>query len=787
MDLHTNFLVTALLLHFLIYTDIAQGDLNNQVQCKLLPTQTDISSEFRQKASEKGVRLVFLNLKIGNDSYHPLELQDEFLPDRWVWANNITEPMLPLSDDYDILSLGLLNYNVRSMDVHLEDQPSGCLANLNSTGQNMAVGRMLLENVTTESSVNQLSRKSEVVCVTMIEPVYDGNEVHRRCCGVNQQTDQQKGPSEIECDLTVEKLSNYWMDMLNSILLVVSVVMAYYLPAVPLALPDCIFSLQYECDKEDRGEAEQTDSDESVIRRRNGFEQINTACREEEVTSKLSHCKEEETRASEIPVDDSTPVTIWALLRAYIQKLPDSRLSFNIKLAVMLFFIFPCVLYPVYLQTGLWLTLKKKYIHESFKKKVPLPGHSAPSLDSSSVVVYILPALAGLALVLFLRPKNLLFRHDMCFLCRLIGTFLTIALPIVDLPRKRPDSIGNEILCHLRMVRRLPAFVWSTLTELHMRLLEKLLSFSNCSSCCNCSLSMVNHHESTLKRAMCVFYVLFSTLVTLPVALFGAICLGLLLLIVVLFLLYLLSPCTTLGLLFINAMTSRNCCIVNSNVGRSMMIIFFLIIFFLLGIPLVILLSNSAVIVMQTLQFITIGLYLNADIVTPYLAFFLAVATNIYLCYANLQDRYREFKGLILKYWQKKRNISSVDQDTIPRSLFWFVSDRGLPIAIETCRMFCNIALIVTFLSLFLTAVLFFKDTYSISAGISTVSVFVSGVIPRLFFKGITKGKVFIGWEKIKLKREIEIAVEEFDRLRDAFSSASGGIESSETNCDDQV
>ena len=783
MDLHTNILVTALLLHFLIYTDIAQGDLNNQVQCKLLPTQTDISSEFRQKASEKGVRLVFLNLKIGNDSYHPLELQDEFLPDRWVWANNITEPMLPLSDDYDILSLGLLNYNVRSMDVHLEDQPNGCLANLNSTGQNMAVGRMLLENVTTESSVNQLSRKSEVVCVTMIEPVYDGKIVHRRCCGVNQQTDQQKGPSEIECDLTVEKLSNYWMDMLKSILIVVSLVMAYYLPAFPLALPDCIFSLQYECDKDDRAEAEQIDSDESVIRRRNGYEQKNTASREEGVTSKLSN--EEETGASEIPVDDSTPVTCWALLRAYIQKLPDSRLSFNIKLAVMLFCIFPCVLY---VQMGLWLTLKKKYIHESFKKKVPLPGQSAPSLDSGSVVVYILPALAGLVLVLFLRPKNLLFRHDMCFFCRRFGTFLTIALPIVDLPRKSPDSIGNEILCHLRMVRQLPAFVWSTLTNLHMRLLEKLLSFSNCSSCCNCSLSMVNHHESTLKRAMCVFYVLFSTLVTLPVALFGAICLGLLLLIVVLFLLYLLSPFATLGLLFNNAVTSRNCCIVNSNVGRLMMMkIFFLIIFSLLGIPLVILLSNSAVIVMQTLQFITIGLYLNADIVTPYVAFFLAVATNIYLCYANLQDRYREFKGLILKYWQKKLNISSVDQDTIPRSLFWFVSDRGLPIASETCRMFCNIALIVTFLSLFLTAVLFFKDTYSISAGISTVSVVVSGVIPGLFFKGITKGKVFIGWEKIKLKREIEIAVEEFDRLRDGYSSASGGMESSETSYDDQV
>jgi len=190
---------------------------------------------------------------------------------------------------------------------------------------------------------------------------------------------------------------------------------------------------------------------------------------------------------------------------------------------------------------------------------------------------------------------------------------------------------------------------------------------------------------------------------------------------------------------------------------------------------------------MQTLQFITTGLYLNADVVTPYVAFFLAVTTNIYLCYANLQNRYREFKGLILKYWQKKRNITNGDQDTIPASLFWFVSHRVLPIATETCRMFCNMALIVFFLSLFLSAVLFFKNTYSISAGLSTVSVLVSGVISGLFFKGVTKAKVFIGWEKIKLKREIERAVEEFDQQRDGLRSDSAGMESSETSYDDQV
>ena len=39
-----------------------------------------MASEFHFKASQKGVRLVYINLVIGNASYDPLELQDVFLP-----------------------------------------------------------------------------------------------------------------------------------------------------------------------------------------------------------------------------------------------------------------------------------------------------------------------------------------------------------------------------------------------------------------------------------------------------------------------------------------------------------------------------------------------------------------------------------------------------------------------------------------------------------------------------------------------------------------------------------
>lgn len=173
---------------------VAANEQNCRIlNCKVEPVGENIASEFRPKASEKGVRMIYLNLKIGNNSYNPLELQDEFQPDRWVWARSNKEPMLSLPYDYDILSLGLLNYQVRSMTVPLRDEPSGCLAGLNSTCQNMAVGKALLDNVTMESN-------SGVVCVAMIEKIvhedYDARSIKYNCCRLNA--------SSINCDIPVE-------------------------------------------------------------------------------------------------------------------------------------------------------------------------------------------------------------------------------------------------------------------------------------------------------------------------------------------------------------------------------------------------------------------------------------------------------------------------------------------------------------------------------------------------------------------------------------------------------
>ena len=124
-------------------------------QCKLVPVGQNLHVKFQRLASEEGVRLVYFNLEIGNNSVHPLESSERFLAKWWIWAKTIREPMLLMTDDaHDIHSLGLLRRQKRYMTVQLAEQPAGCLANLNVSCQDNIVGKTLLSNVTNLSHGN---------------------------------------------------------------------------------------------------------------------------------------------------------------------------------------------------------------------------------------------------------------------------------------------------------------------------------------------------------------------------------------------------------------------------------------------------------------------------------------------------------------------------------------------------------------------------------------------------------------------------------------------------------
>ena len=197
--------------------------------------------------------------------------------------------------------------------------------------------------------------------------------------------------------------------------------------------------------------------------------------------------------------------------------------------------------------------------------------------------------------------------------------------------------------------------------------------------------------------------------------------------------------------------------------------------------------------------FIIMGLTLNAEVTIPYVTFVFVVWRNIYLCYSNLQNRYKKIKEMISEQWKEHTGNS----DTIPIKLFWFVCDGErnvlpvssisaallspasfpeqqlviepvLPVANEFCRMLWNMFAILIFLLIALSAIFLFQVAYNSSAIVSTIAVFLSGKLSEVFFSKVTTGYSFSGWEKLRTKEMIGNAVKKFIKI--PFKSPEAAI-----------
>ena len=109
---------------------------------------------------------------------------------------------------------------------------------------------------------------------------------------------------------------------------------------------------------------------------------------------------------------------------------------------------------------------------------------------------------------------------------------------------------------------------------------------------------------------------------------------------------------------------------------------------------------------------------------------------------------------------------------------YWFVCDRVLPIKCEVCRMLRNMVLVIGFLFLALSSIVFFGNKYDISTFTTTISVFFTGSIPPLFLRILTTSNNIIGWEKIKMERKIDEAVKEY---RGSRNGEAGGQQIADT------
>ena len=243
----------------LTYQCKAKGENCRETECRLLPVG-DVASAFRSKVSKEDVWLVYINLTVVKSSYDPWELQDRFLPHRWFWARGADDWMLCLP--YDSLSAGLQPYEVKRIDVQLKDQPNGCLDKLKPRCQDLAVGRMLLQNVTSSISSHRrhenmpaVYENTPVVCVEIISL---GANIGYRCCDVHKEA---TGPAKIRCNKRI--YIGKWVNIVGFFL---SLFLTLFAPALPLALPDYVFNLEDEVEKETHP-AEQTNMETTGYQR----------------------------------------------------------------------------------------------------------------------------------------------------------------------------------------------------------------------------------------------------------------------------------------------------------------------------------------------------------------------------------------------------------------------------------------------------------------------------------------------------------------------------------------
>ena len=738
-------------------------------QCKLVLVGQNPAVKFQQLASEEGVRLVFFNLEIGNNSVHPLESNERLLAKRWIWAKTIQEPMLRMTDtEYDIYSLGLLTRQKRYMSVQLEEKPPTCLSQLNTSCQDNVVAEALLGNITNLSPGNRLPQTGSV-CTYHKSNSSSQEGWKFLCCSA--QNNAERNHMIIRCGLA---LGNVWFTKpFKAVYILLTFILFWYSPAIPLLIPDWLFNVQHERDKEIKKErqerhnqaspneqcTEPTEIDRQPLTQSEVYmddEASNSAAETdseyEEISPPYHETEDQELSKFEIPVDDNSPITVSTLLGDYMKELPQIQISFNLKLFFFIFVVFPIFLH---LKLAVVYFYNLEYYQESSRKR------QQPCTQDGQFFTVCLSLLFDFRS----QWKPTLVTTTAC----ISSILLFVVIPFIkpkDLLKPQFGQLIAEVL------ERQSQCVFNFTHLMMEQYMSKLIKLSLSG----------RTGKSRLRRArrfMCDFLLIF------PVFLFGA---TLSIVFILIFLTGLLgifvhfSPFVQL-IFFVFFKTNEinilksivkagGCCFI---LQRNIVFVLSLLMY----VSLIVAVFVPSVLFTTNIFFLTIvGLVLNYQFVTPYVVFISVVAANIYLCYSNLQSRYREVKGMILNHWEEETKdlswIKCRNKGTIPKELFWSVcgneeSDSKmqiLPLRTEIFFMLRNVALIVSFLCLFFLAILFFKTVEEISALVSTFFVFISGVIPKLIFKRFTKKKKFNGRDKIKIDNKIKEAVREYVLLR---------------------
>lgn len=774
----------------------------NETQCKLLPVGKEVASRFQTLVAERGVKMIYLDLKIGNDGHHPLESNERFFGKRWVWAKTISEPMLLLSEEdneFEIYSLGLLKHQVRHFTVYLEEQPPGCLAHFNPHCQDYVVGKTLLVEFVKGSSGNTApAEPSDCMCTLHI---VNSASLKYACCSVQNYT--ALNDPIVRCGPLAE---SSWFQTLSNSIYVFTAIFMMYCSAIPLLFPDFLFNLEKECEKETKEEPQiryhRTKTAEYKLVE-NPNSKVNKGLQgndEDQITSydeneqregieegdnkaAVDGKKEEEKEAidCEIPLDDASPISFGALLSDYVKTLPDFQINFNLKMLFLFFVIFPFFLY-------LRFALMMSYRLESYNEF----SQKFSNCQSNTILEFFVCWSVGFGWTRW-KASFLVIMHYMTLPCCFIVFVILLCIRPKDFfyhpqPKNccikcQSISLGDEMISHLQLLHHWAYDLTFFVLKHYMDALEQ------------CLVCLDREGIRRLPRVFRSFcYLLFTLLGMVIIVVLGPICIIISLTVGMAILVLSLSPlCTFFAFIVKKTGELLQSC---DKCNKYVRWFFQALVSCLTCTPVVVFMFSVTLatisFIIQICFFTVTGLVLNAGLLTPYAAFTLVVTSNMYLCYSNLQGRYKEIKQMISKHWKENKKelpcMGHINDDTIPKELFWFVCGKGtqqdqpnvLPLRTEICFMLRDVALIFTFLFVSLLATLTFTSMNDISSLISTIIVFVSGVIPSLILKGFTKSVNLSGWKKINTETKVKRAVQRYiihkrDKKRNAESGQNSG------------
>ena len=178
--------------------------------------------------------------------------------------------------------------------------------------------------------------------------------------------------------------------------------------------------------------------------------------------------------------------------------------------------------------------------------------------------------------------------------------------------------------------------------------------------------------------------------------------------------------------------------------------------------------------------FALMGLIINVQKTTTYVIFFYVLISNISTSYNSFQKRFMDIKKIIFHHYEKQESLTKNGEHyrkTIPKDLFSYICNEReiLPFQREICVMLISTLIISCALFLALATIVFFGEEYDASPLVSAGAVLLSGKIPDLILKGLTKRETFKGWEKIHKEDTIRSGVDLWKNER-AISAATANV-----------